>query len=205
MGDFERSRDSIGSGFHFLFSIVGNLKYCAPEMIIGAGYDERAEWWAIGVLTFNLLSGTTPFEDKSGSTDITMENIFLNESNWNVLPTEVSPPCLRFMSELMESDPSKRLGGQRSERKVLTHEFFSLLDMKSIHSKPGPYIPLLNTLLPCDENFYHLGDLNYGQYWNTGDNSAGGRLGGGSGGTREISDDEEQLKIFENFSYVFSE
>ena len=56
---FKRSNSST---LHF--TKVGNVHYLSPECVAGSGYDHMADWWAVGVLTFHLLTGVTPFENR---------------------------------------------------------------------------------------------------------------------------------------------
>ena len=41
----------------------GNPEYLAPECILVAGHDERADWWALGVLIYFMFSLKTPFAE----------------------------------------------------------------------------------------------------------------------------------------------
>ena len=176
----------------YLFTMVGNLNYTAPEVLLDEGYDEQVDWWAIGVLTFNLLSSISPFEDASGLHSVIFENILLNNINWNAFPKEVSSQCLSFINDLLESDPYKRLGGHRSasENRALNHAFFRDLDLQSLHSRPGPYIPLVNNLLPYSENLYHVGSLDF--------NQSGHRNG------LENASEEDDQSFFSDFSYAYT-
>lgn len=42
-------------------SFCGTAEYFAPEMIKKAGHDSAVDWWAVGILIFEMLFGTTPF------------------------------------------------------------------------------------------------------------------------------------------------
>ncbi|KAJ3194508.1 hypothetical protein HK101_002571 [Irineochytrium annulatum] len=47
------------------FSIVGTNNYMAPEVLLGNGYDKSADWWSLGVITFEMLFGYPPFCSKN--------------------------------------------------------------------------------------------------------------------------------------------
>ena len=38
-------------------SLCGTLEYMAPEIILGQGHDKAADWWSVGVLLFEMLTG----------------------------------------------------------------------------------------------------------------------------------------------------
>ena len=42
-------------------SFCGQPEYLAPELVLGKGHSEAVDWWALGVLIFRLVSGSTPF------------------------------------------------------------------------------------------------------------------------------------------------
>ena len=42
-------------------SFCGTAEYFAPEMINKTGHDFTVDWWAVGILIFEMLFGTTPF------------------------------------------------------------------------------------------------------------------------------------------------
>ena len=47
------------------FTLCGTPEYLAPEIIMGSkeGYGRSADWWALGILVYELLTGHPPFYD----------------------------------------------------------------------------------------------------------------------------------------------
>lgn len=104
----------------------GSPEYLAPEIVLGEEYDERVDIWAIGILLFEMLSGTTPFKANT-STEI-YNNISALKIHW---PYDVSPLAKNLISKILKSDPSKRL----TLEKIKLHPFFSINEQKEVVQK----------------------------------------------------------------------
>mmetsp|Transcript_13011 Transcript_13011/g.36656 ORF Transcript_13011/g.36656 Transcript_13011/m.36656 type:complete len:216 (+) Transcript_13011:94-741(+) len=85
-------------------TFVGTRDYLAPEMIEGKQYDAHTDNWALGVLTFELLTGHPPFEDASQAA--TYKRIVAVDLQF---PAHVSKPAREFVRSLLRREPTQRL------------------------------------------------------------------------------------------------
>lgn len=104
-------------------SFVGTAEFIAPEVVLGKdSYSSGVDWWGLGILTYEILYGRTPFKGK------TRADTFKRIARGRVLFPEapaVSSTARRFIQGLLEADPAARLGCRRGAAEVQRHPFFS--------------------------------------------------------------------------------
>jgi len=114
----------------------GTPEYLAPEMIKQAGHDESLDYWNIGVLTFELLTGKPPFE---GATQAELfENIKKVKITW---PKDFPKFAKDLISRLLKADPKERI----KAKELMEHAWFkanpppkkSLVNLDKLHKMPS--------------------------------------------------------------------
>lgn len=122
-------------------SIVGTLSYLAPEMLGKRGYGKPVDWYALGCLTYELLTGQAPFVGPS-----TREAVFARIRRGDLrLPSRFSPAAQDVVAVLMHSEASLRLGsGAGGSRDLQNHDFFSATDWAAVRERRAvpPFVPL---------------------------------------------------------------
>lgn len=64
----------------FSNTICGTPEYVAPEMLLGKRHDKNVDWWALGIMIYELLAGIPPFYNKD--TTVMFNNIKNMEILW---------------------------------------------------------------------------------------------------------------------------
>lgn len=112
------------------FSFCGTIEYMSPELIKGGieGHDFSVDWWSVGVLTYELLTGASPFTvDGERNTQAEISKRILR--NQPPIPDHLSAQARDFIRRLLVKEPSKRLGGRQSDANQLkSHPFLSSID-----------------------------------------------------------------------------
>ncbi|KAK4893863.1 hypothetical protein LTR27_007889 [Elasticomyces elasticus] len=113
-------------------SVLGTIEYMAPEVIQGEGYDFTVDWWSLGAIGFDLLTGSPPF---GGNNHAKIQQNILKQKLQ--LPYFLGPDAKDLLTRLLRKEPGKRLGGTTSkELKVLkAHRFFRKIDWAKLERR----------------------------------------------------------------------
>ncbi|RLM84920.1 putative protein kinase superfamily protein [Panicum miliaceum] len=122
------------------FSFVGTEEYVAPEVVRGDGHEFAVDWWALGVLVYEMSHGRTPFRGRNRKE--TFRNVLLREPEFSADARRRWPELTDLITRLLEKDPSRRLGFAGGADEVRAHPFFAGVawDLLGEVSRP-PYIP----------------------------------------------------------------
>lgn len=99
-------------------SFVGTEEYVAPEVIRGDGHEFAVDWWALGVLAYEMMYGTTPFKGRNRKE--TFRKVLFTQPEYIGKPD----PLTDLIGKLLEKDPTRRLGYRRGAAEIKEHEFF---------------------------------------------------------------------------------
>lgn len=123
----------------FSKSCVGTHEYLAPELVNGSGHGNGVDWWAFGVLVYELLYGRTPF--RGGSKESTLRNI-ASSRVVTFEETGDAPPGTAEAKDLIEKllvkDPRRRLGCSGGATDIKRHPFFDGIKWPLIRTYSPP-------------------------------------------------------------------
>ncbi|KAI0265612.1 kinase-like domain-containing protein [Gloeopeniophorella convolvens] len=86
-------------------TLCGTLDYLPPEMVEGREHNEKVDYWALGVLTYEFIVGSPPFEEMSGY-NATYKRIAKVDLR---IPSKVSAEARDLIVNLLQYDPEKRI------------------------------------------------------------------------------------------------
>lgn len=132
-------------------SVLGTIEYMAPEVIKGEAYDFNVDWWGLGAIGFDLLTGGPPF---SGGNHAKIQQNILKQKLQ--LPYYLGPDAKDLLTRLLRKEPSKRLGGTNTKdlKTLKSHRFFRKIDWKALERREiAPPIQPVITDPELAENF----------------------------------------------------
>ena len=127
------------------YTTCGTPDYFAPELIASVGHTNAVDWWTLGILLFELLSGHPPFES---SYPMQIYAKVMKGIGKVQFPQKCQGSAEILIKGLLRKDPSERLamrpGGARNIKESKFYENFDWSAMEKLQLEP-PYKPIVKS------------------------------------------------------------
>uniref|UniRef100_A0A8D0VNQ7 protein kinase C n=2 Tax=Sus scrofa TaxID=9823 RepID=A0A8D0VNQ7_PIG len=144
--DYGMCKEGLGPG-DTTSTFCGTPNYIAPEILRGEEYGFSVDWWALGVLMFEMMAGRSPFDIITDNPDMNTEDYLFQvilEKPIRI-PRFLSVKASHVLKGFLNKDPKERLGcrPQTGFSDIKSHAFFRSIDWDLLGKKQAlpPFQP----------------------------------------------------------------
>lgn len=150
--DFGLSKEALDDK---AYSFCGTVEYMSPEVIARQGHTKSADFWSLGVVMYEMLTGTLPFHGEDRKE--TMHQIVKIKLS---MPHYLSSEAQSLLRCLFKRNPANRLGsGSRGGKDIMDHSFFNSINFERLYERKvtPPFIPAVprDSAFMVDEHHWY--------------------------------------------------
>ena len=139
LADFGLSKEGVRSPTDGAYSLCGTIEYLAPEVLRRTGHGTAVDWWALGMVLYEMRTGAPPWHSEDGNRKALASRILTSPL---VFPPQLKRRTQAFIRALLCRNPRERLGsGPGRGRDVMSHPYFSSIDFDALAHRrlPAPF------------------------------------------------------------------
>ncbi|XP_078515354.1 ribosomal protein S6 kinase beta-2 [Lissotriton helveticus] len=140
--DFGLCKESIHDG-SVTHTFCGTIEYMAPEILVHAGHNRAVDWWSLGALMYDMLTGSPPFTAENRKK--TIEKILKGKL---IFPPYLTPDARDLLKKLLKRNSTSRLGGGPADAlDIQRHPFFRHVNWDELLARriDPPFKPYLQS------------------------------------------------------------